>query len=280
MSVNTETPIHDLSICNAINIESISHENQYNFKELHRHNYYEVLFFFKGGGYQIIDFEKIPVKSYSCYIVKPRQIHLLKRNEEADGLLIQFNYEAILSEKTISNFTYLKSHIRSPVIFEALKKESDFFFPLLKEIQKIRNEKSTYYKEKTISLLSYLLYCLEELSNKNHRKTHKDKIVNTFSELVEIHLKSWNVKNYASELNISVKTLGNSIKKNYGLTPLKYINNILLINIKRDLILGELSHKQIAFNYGFDSPSNFSLFVKKNSNLTPTQLQKKLISSI
>ena len=84
------------------------------------------------------------------------------------------------------------------------------------------------------------------------------------------------ISGYADLLNVSTKKLTKIIKEQFGVTPLRYLHNILLLCIKRDLVFEELSHKEIAYNYNFDNPSNFSLFIKKHTGITPTKLQKLL----
>ncbi|WP_442264780.1 helix-turn-helix domain-containing protein [Tenacibaculum sp. ZS6-P6] len=268
-----DVPIHNLNTSYNINIEKISHDNNYDFNTIHKHNYFEILFFEKGGGHQLIDFEKIKIKNNSCYIVKPKQIHLVKRNANADGLLIQFTPETLFSD----SFSLLKSFTKSEVVFEKDIDLSNYFISQLKSISAIQKSKSYFYKEKTIHLLSSLLYTLEEQSIKMKNEKFSAITVN-FIDLVENNINNISVSEYAKRLHISSKKLTQIIKTELNSTPLKYIHDILLLNIKRDLAFKQLTHKEIAYNYNFDSPSNFSIFIKKHTKLTPTELQKQLIS--
>ncbi|CAL2102346.1 AraC family transcriptional regulator [Tenacibaculum sp. 190130A14a] len=266
-----DIPTHDLNTSYNINIEKISHDNSYDFNTIHKHNYFEILFFEKGGGYQLIDFEKIPIEDNSCYIVKPKQIHLVKRNSDADGLLIQFTREMPFSD----SFTLLKSFTKSEVIFEEDSALSEVFFSLLNSIIDIQKSKSVFYREKTIHMLSSLLYSLEEQNIKS-KKNKLNEVTIHFIDLVEKHISNLTVSEYAKELSISTKKLTEIVKSDLNYTPLKYIHNVLILNIKRDLAFKQLTHKEIAYHYNFDSPSNFSIFIKKHTGLTPTKLQKQL----
>jgi AraC-like DNA-binding protein len=267
-------PIHNLKTSYNINIESISYSNGYDFNTIHKHNYFEILFFEKGGGHQLIDFENIPIESNSCYIVKPKQVHLVKRLTEADGLLIQFTGEMLFTDA----FSLLKSYSRSSIIYEQNLNLTKDFFTLLKRILDIQKSKSAYFKEKSIHLLSTLVYSLEEnIKDKNKEKKTITKNVAKFIDLVDEFITNKSINEYATLLNISSKKLTQIVKKELNTTPLKYIHDVLILNIKRDLVFKELSYKEIAYNYNFDSPSNFSLFVKKQTGLTPSELQKKLL---
>ena len=114
-------PSYDLDTDYKVNIELISHDNIYDFEKIHRHNYYEIFFFEKGGGYQQIDFKKIPINDFSCYVVKPGQVHLLDRGPEADGMVIQFTEMMILPDVFSSSLSILMRHLGSEVLFEQNK---------------------------------------------------------------------------------------------------------------------------------------------------------------
>ena len=273
-------PIYSLDTDYKVNVEFVSHKNTYDSNHIHKHNYYEILFFEKGGGFQQIDFNRIPIKDFSCYIVKPRQVHLVEKIPEADGLLIQFTNTMILPDVFLNALSILKLHISSEVLFEENKKYFNNFLTLLHSIQELRKSKSKFYKQKNMHLLSHLLYSLEEIVIKERKgiKLINNDVVFKFLELVEKYLNTLSIGDYAKNLDISSKKLTSIIKEQFGVTPLKYIHNILLLNIKRDLVFNKLSHKEIAYNYNFDSPSNFSLFIKKHTGLTPTKLQESLTS--
>ncbi len=268
-------PIYDLVSDYKVNIESISHVNPYNFNEFHRHNYYEVLVFEKGGGYQQIDFNRIPIRDYSCYIVKPGQIHLVRKATKADGILIQFTETMILSDVFLSALSFLKPISSSEVLFEQDKNLTKELLYLIQSINLLQDKKAYFFKEKTAHLLSNLLYYLEESSPNFDTKEQSvnGMLAYRFTELVALNLNSISINEYCKELNISNKKLAFLVKEQLNTTPLKYIHSILLLGIKRDMVFKELSFKEIAFNYNFDSSSNFSIFIKKHTGKTPSQLQ-------
>ncbi len=279
MIENKNIPIYDLESDYKINIEFISHDNHYDFNEIHKHNYFEILFFERGGGYQKIDFTTIPIKDFSCYIVKPGQLHLVRRDVNADGLLIQFTETMVLPDVFVNSLSILKLHLGSEILFEKNEEVIKQFLNLLNSIQLFQENKTLFFKQKTIHLLSNLLYTLEEFTIQQKGKIRANDgniLISRFIDLVERYLNKLSVNEYAEKLNISPKKLTGIIKEEFNSTPLKYIHRIVLLNIKRDLVFKTLSHKEIAYNYNFDSPSNYSIFIKKQTGKTPTQLQEFL----
>ncbi|CAL2079858.1 helix-turn-helix domain-containing protein [Tenacibaculum sp. 190524A02b] len=275
MITKNKIPIHNINSEFNIKIEDIPHINPYNYKEMHRHNYYEFMFFTKGGGYQFIDFDKIFLKNNSCYIVKPRQVHLVKRNKEADGFLIQFKTTALPTE-LINSLQILQCHSEPKILFENKKNFIEKISSYV-NLMKNTNESEPFYDQKLRHLLTVILYDLEAFlpENKNFN-LKKEKILFDFNTLVNSQKNKLTVNEYAEKLNISTKKLNEIVKKNYGITPLQYIHNNLLLEIKRELIFKDVNIKEVSYSYGFDNPSNFSLFIKKKTGFTPTELQRRL----
>ena len=57
--------------------------------------------------------------------------------------------------------------------------------------------------------------------------------------------------------------------------PVKeYIHEQLIMEIKRFLMNTDLSIKEIAYKTGFDEPTNFVKYFKKNTSSTPSAFRK------
>jgi AraC-like DNA-binding protein len=54
-----------------------------------------------------------------------------------------------------------------------------------------------------------------------------------------------------------------------------YISEYLTLEIKRFLMNTNLSIKEIAYQTGFEDPTNFVKFFKKHSNRTPAEFRKQ-----
>ena len=81
------------------------------------------------------------------------------------------------------------------------------------------------------------------------------------------------VKEYANHLNVSVKTLTNSVDASSCSTPLKIINDKSILEAKRQLCYTDLKIKEIAFRLGFDEPSYFLKFFKRQTGILPAEFR-------
>jgi len=251
----------------------ISHSNAYNFTKKHRHDYYEILFFEKGGGIQLIDLIEYPVESHSCYIVHPKQVHLLRRAPGSKGRLIQFREEAIVTPKLL---TLLETRVwegASAIFFE---KNKDLFnsFTNMIDLFHSGSDTESHSNERDRHLLQVLLFDLLANPDIGPSSNAVDKYFNQFLQLVNDNFKEQHsVQFYLGTLGISEKKLGALTKTHLGMTPLKVIHHRLLLETKRLLLFIEQSQKEITYELGFDSPSSFSSFIKTNTGLTPSELQ-------
>ncbi len=269
-------PVHDLDDPGRlVLLKKISHKNHYDFTRKHRHSYFEVMFFIGGGGSQLIDFVAYDVKPHSCYIIHPQQIHLLKRAPESDGFIIQFPEESIFPS-TLQQL--LRQRVwtgQQPILFEENKDGIMKFMPLIELFKNHQGQKAKYGKEALIHLLHTLLYDL--FSRVDSPVPSSDLVIYEFQQLIDLHFRDHHaVGYYLDQLSIGEKKLNVLSRKHLGMTPLQVIHSRILLEVKRHLVFAEKSHKEIAYDLGFDSPASFSAFIKKKTGSTATAIQRQL----
>lgn len=272
-----ELPIHSFNSANkSVRILPIAHSNSYNFTRKHRHTYFELMFFETGGGIQVIDLKEYPVESYSCYIIHPKQIHLLKRAPGSKGCVIQFDEHILSSLKLL---TLLEGRLWQGSGVSFFENDKDLFDNFSKIID-LFNSNSDIKKtsnERDINLLHVLLFDLFSKSENYLSVDATSDNFNRFLQLVNDHfINQHSVQFYLRTLGLNEKKLGALSKTHLGLTPLKVIHQRLLLEAKRLLLFKEESHKEIAYALGFDSPSSFSSFIKLKTGKTPSDLQVEL----
>lgn len=269
----SQLPTHDLKGgASPFLVRDIAHTNSYDFTKKHRHSYFEIIFFEKGGGVQLIDFDEHQVYDHSCYIIHPNQIHLLKRDPGSFGRLIQFRSVSIISAPL---YSMLRARIWNGLGGAIFKNDPDRFskFSSLLDLFESR-EADSNRNERNQHLLQVLLFDLMDTDDQATTARSVESDFHSFLKLVDGNFTEQNtVKFYLGELNVSDKRLSALTKRHLGLSPLQVIHNRLIMEIKRLLLFGESSHKEVAYSLGFDSPSSFSAFVKNKTGQTPSELQ-------
>ncbi len=264
-----KTPSYDLN-SNSITIESLDYTNPYDFTEVHRHNYFELICFEKGGGKQLIDFKENQIRDYSAYLIHPNQIHLLSRKPKSKGFLFQFYPDQIISsEISVYNTFY---DLETPVFFE----DNERLFNVLKDYKSLFELESRNSKKSNFYLLNSMLLDLIRPTQINP-SSDSGRDIYKFKKLLEKKYKEFHkVSEYADELNVSAKKLLSLTTKHFDKSPLKMIHNRLFLEAKRLLIFQALSIKEIGFELGFSDASSFSNFIKSKSGVSPVALQREI----
>ena len=256
-------------------IKRLKHKNHYDFTQLHRHNYFELLMFEVGGGTNLIDFTEYEVRSSSCHIVFPDQVHLLNRAPGSKGYVVQFK-TSLIDPSLIELLQERLWWGEGSVVFE----ENEVFFSRFKQFLDLALSLSNtaYTNQSLIHLLQALLY---ELVIGNRKNSSSPFVANndfhSFQKLIEYNFKEQHkVSFYIQQLQINEKKLTQLTKKHSGNTPLYYIHNRILLEAKRLLAFEKISLKEMAYQLGFDSPPAFSAFIKKKTGHSPSELQVQL----
>ena len=99
-----------------------------------------------------------------------------------------------------------------------------------------------------------------------------------FRNYLEKHIiETRNANDYADMMRISYKHLNEICKSISGKTAKEFIDNYVVLEIKRQLATSDHSIKELAYQLGFDEPTNFVKYFKKRTNRSPAQFKKMLI---
>lgn len=254
-------------------IEPVNYANPYDFKKLHRHDYFEIILITEGEGSQLIDFKNITLRAENIYTIYPGQVHLLERGN-AEGLLIQFNKEVF---DVFNSLQHFELYFSDPVFaFE----DADFrhLFDLTHRMKQLLKAEplSGFTKQKIYSYLQIILVSLIEC-RVGKDEPFKDQLVGQFLALLTDNIYSKKkVAEYCDMLNCSADKLNEACKRVLGTTALQLIHEELILEIKRLMLLGQYSFKEIAYELNFDSQANFNGFVKNRTALSPGELQDKV----
>ena len=102
-------------------------------------------------------------------------------------------------------------------------------------------------------------------------------IIRQYNLLVEANFRNKHkVLDYADLLNKSPKTLSNLFAKYNNKTPLQVINDRIVLEAKKLLLLSEKSSKEIAYSLGFIEASHFSKFFKNHVGMSPIHYKRAL----
>ena len=129
-------------------------------------------------------------------------------------------------------------------------------------------------------LKRYLILCtrLYKAQQKYPIKNSDSDIVREFNFLVEQHFKTkHSVTEYADLLNKSPKTISNIFLKLNSKSPLKYIQERIMLEARRLLYYTDKPIKEIGYEIGYEDIQTFSRFFRNHEGISPSEYKEKRV---
>lgn len=250
-------------------------------EEFHKVNFFAIILIENGTGYHTIDFTEYKCSKGTILTIRKDQIHKFFRSDSINGSLFLFTDEFLVS------YLEKSENLRVIQLFNDLLSSpklqlypNDFL-----EIQQIKQRIESEFFEKNDSYSMHIIRSelhilttkLLRIKSNNQNLDLERKYLKEFIEfqnLVEsnIHVTS-QVKEYATKLGVSTKTLNTITKEIVNKSAKEFIDDIAVRQIKRLLINTELSIKEIAYKSGFEETTNFYKYFKRHTKSTPEQFR-------
>ena len=273
-------PVHsNESETNFFEIVRLKERNSYDSSKPHKHSYFEIFLFQKGGGTHEIDFNSHSILSESIHFVFPNQVHKVARELDTYGFVI------LISKEFMDKIDYklyvdlFSVYFLNPVV----ELNSNKFQKVIGLLNNLTEEFTNEELNSEIVIKSYLQilfnYFLrvkdEKVHSSNNQSEDFRQLIN-FLILVENHFdKHHPVRYYSSKLEITERNLNKICKRFRGKTASVLIKERIILEIKRMLRNSDSSIKKIVYSLNFDDPSNFNKFFKSAVGVSPTQFREE-----
>lgn len=248
----------------------------------HRLKFNSILIILQGEGTHYIDFQPYSFKKGTVLFTAKNQACSFGENLDIDCYIFEFTDEfskKLCDDNIFEIFDYMR-------YFPTLELEDKVLEIILTNI-KLLNYQLEYFNDNlkesiVISLFYSLLLQLkrQRVKNTNFIRTKDDKLYSDFIFLLrKFHKYPMKVEDYARSLGISSKTLTRILKKYTKKTTKIYIDEFLLLKIKRYLADEHLTLNEIANKLDFDETTNLVKFFKKNTKITPLEFKKTILQN-
>lgn len=243
----------------------------------HRISFFALLIVTDESGIHQIDLKNYEIKKGSVLKIAKGQVHAFQKNFQYRGYLVVFTEDFVLKYFSKSSIDFI-SHLYNYHISEPLVKNSTFNHFFLEQVTKELKSEETYaQKEIVAKILELYLLRLERYAHKEPLKKLNRKhqtLFIKFKDLVEKnYTKTRNVKDYADQLHISSKHLNQIVRAVTLNTAKHFIDQYVVLEIKRIIFSSRVSLKEVAYQNGFDEVTNFTKFFKRNTGLSPKEFK-------
>ena len=198
-------------------------------------------------------------------------------SENLKGFYCHFSNDFISDNKSqidfLNQFPFLE-WLNNPILNLEVE-DAEILFNLLKRIEHIYNHQLNYELIKC-----YLVTFLMELkslqkSTQNNNLNATQRIVFDFKHILSKYIKEQHdIDFYAKKLNISPNHLNRCVKEIFEKSTTQMIAEMLTLEAKVLLYQPSISISEVSYSIGFDDPSYFGRFFKKQSGQTPTEFRK------
>lgn len=259
-------------------------ENEDAPRHAHIHGFYQIIWFRHGTGFHYVDFKEYPIADNTMFFISPGQIHYFDKNNDAEGIIIHFN-ESFLSDEGSSENVFLKYNVFNAFdavpYYEITHGDALRLEYIVREMQiEMEHAEAFAHKDYLKYLVKMFLIYVQRIGKRGIGiplcvNNSSNRTFVRFRQTLEHHYRQLHtVKEYASRLNVSTKTLTSCVFESSHSTPLKIINERIILEAKRQLLHSDLKIKEIAFYLGFEDPSYFVKFFKRQTGCLPAEFRE------
>lgn len=250
----------------------------------HRHKYFTLIWVFSGSGVHVIDYRSYPILRDQMFFVSPDQVHQVMIRDNPTGIVIQFTCDFLernsIRQDFISDLRLFRNCDETPPLpigkemKDRLKVFSDGMMDAFHSNAEMRYETIGAYLK--LFLIECNMHCSLYPDNNPQSTEVGRSLVRTFKNLVEKHFhQKHQVQDYAEMLNVTPGYLNEVIRSAVGQSAKDYIQNRLVLEVKRMGMFTSKSNKEIGFDLGFEDPSHFSKFYKSHTGQSLQEFRKQ-----
>lgn len=254
-------------------------KHNYDLSIPHRIEFNALLIITKGESTHCVDFKKEPLSPGTVIPLTNGQIHSFEKKRTIEGHIITFEENFItdtISEKNLFHFLHLYHTPRLYIKPDEIATLS----PFLTQLKNLHQESFTYMKSEILNVsFMTLLFQIKRLTFDQEKTVTNQRFkdyIEFKKQIATSYQDTHNIKDYASKLSVSYKYLNDICKQISNQTAKTFLDQWLLLEIKRSLLEKKYNSQEIAFKMGFKEPSNFIRFFKNYTGLTPNQFQENL----
>jgi len=246
---------------------------------------YNIIWIKKGSGTYTIDFNEYDFSSGMMFFLTPGQMYRIESEEIVEGVRLSFNENFYCIDtfgtKASCDGILFKNPYQRPYI--TLKRgETTCFNTISEQILDEFDDPGLAHEELIHTYLQqFLIYATrikekQTDEDKDDANSEEAEFMSKFHSLIEQHYRSKHaVADYAEMLYMAPKSLHKKIKRLTGKTVSQIIQDRVTLEAKRLLYHTNMTVKQIGYELGFDDPTYFSRFFKKQTGQSATEFQEE-----
>lgn len=273
---------HEFEILDLPQLLSLEHKREMMIVP-HRAQFHHIIWIEKGKGTHYVDFNPISIKDNTVLFIPQNSVNMYDKDGIYDGKCIIFTDSFFCKNEQDHKFLHssmLFSNLYDTVQFNVQKQNSDlrvFLNAMHTEYLREKDNEQFFILHNMLHI--FLLQAEREMHKQGFNKLKASPsldILLQFNELLEKQFREErSVKEYAAQLNLSEKQLHKTTTSLLDKTPKQIIDERVLLEAKRLLSHSTQSIKEIAYEMGYNEPTNFIKYFRKHTDSTPAEFRNQ-----
>ncbi|WP_447643033.1 MULTISPECIES: helix-turn-helix domain-containing protein [Chitinophagaceae] len=249
----------------------------------HRHDHYTLMWITRGHGSQLIDGNEYDMLTDRVFFLHPGQVHSML-DFDRDGWLLLFSevvYKLFLKYHPLEEYFGMMDLAGEKPYVDLTEKPKEIFESVFKLIETELSNKEAH-EHIASHLISILLLTASKIFHAQKKQPEDNEakdLVRRLKLLIEDNFRNMqHVHFYADKLHLQPRRLNDIVKNNTGQSVHEIIEERLLTESKILLSSSAMTVKEISYHLGFNDPSYFNRFFKRNTRQTPVQFRAMKLS--
>ncbi len=266
-----------------LDLEQVYRSKKEMMTQPHRAQFFHIVWIEKGSGTHFIDFNPVLIEDNTVFFVPQNSVNKFDANGSYKGKVILFTDSFFCKNQQDAQF--LNTSLLFSNIYPIAKTMVN---PLGGELKSLINGMESEYQRESDAAQYHILHNMLHIfllqAERDMKKQGVEELkqgVNfdnllKFKELLDTNFRiEKSVKKYASDLNLSEKQLHKSTTSLLDKTPKQIIDERILLEAKRLLVHSKQSIKEVAYELGYDEPTNFIKYFRKHLHFTPAEFRER-----
>lgn len=253
-------------------------------KEVHRHNFFELLYIEYGTGNHILNSIPHHYKEHDIYLLTPKDYHSFKTLKPTKFHCLRFLPNFFSNKKEIEEIEklfYYHNQTNGNLIFPDEDKAfcEMLIVKILNEVARPKGQNELIIK----SLMTALIQIIRRnaILNENNLNLQTTEIlkIDTILSYIRSNIANPHLlkkKEMASHFNVSIHYIGEYFKNHLNITLRDYIVQTKLKVVTEKLSKSSLTFSEISNDLGFIDSSHFNKFIMKSTGISPSEFKKAL----
>lgn len=240
-----------------------------------RHDFHQLIWFTEecDDCTFFIDFNKFKVKKEQAIILFPGQINKIELRGQK-GFLFAIHNDIFFNINQKIKSDYLNGYFSN--IFVSLNDAEKTTWQSLMNL--ILQEYEGLNRKVLMEsyMQSFLFHLVSFFREDTSLKRQDTPLFIQFLQLADKHfITQRGVDFYAKKMSTTPKRLNEVCKTMAGITTKQYLQERLILEVKKEIILGEKTLKEISFDLGFNEPAYFTRFFRQQTSMSPKEFMER-----